>query len=258
MTLQEALRALLPLARPNGFENESLGQRLAGGAASAPASRALGRVLGEAMVAGQLTTAAWLEATSSPAPGDFIAAWGPLFDALIRAGVADSIDGFPDGWSQETLRLWGYTEGWLITSEDEDLALTTDELVPALLELATDQACPKRDYVLGIVRSWARRRASLAAGNEAFGDVVTHLANYAPLALRANDASLADYLVRLGSYAASKPVDRDGAYQRGLDLARWHEPKPEDVRVELDCGSWRVETFASLTLRIRQADGRIF
>jgi hypothetical protein len=258
MTLQEALQALAPLARAQGFEKQDFLQRLASEQSSRKVGRALGMVLGDAMVAGQLTTAVWREATSCSDPADFIAAMGCLMDDFIRAGLANSVDGFPQSWTQETLRLWGYTEGWLITSEDEDLALELDEFVPGLLELACDGACPKRDFALGIVRCWARKTASSAAGHEAFAPIVTRIAQYAVGARRANDPGLADYLLRLGSYATPGAVDRAGAYQRGLDLAGAHEPKPEDVKVEPDGDTWRLKIFAAKTIRIRKTDGRIF
>jgi hypothetical protein len=254
VTSLEALRTLAPFARPHGFELDAVRERLSAEKSSAD----LVRALGEAMLAGELTASAWRDATSSSAPLDFIPALGSLWNHLVSSGVASSMDGFPETWTQETLRLWGYVDGWLITSEDEDCALMTDEFVPGLLELASDRACPKREYALGLVRQWARNRARGAARSEKFREVVAGIGEYAPLARRANDMDLASYFLRLASYAAVAPVDRTAAYQRALDLAPQHEPRPDDVKIEEEALCFRLEIFAAKALRVRKSDGRLF
>ena len=177
----------------------------------------------------------------------------------MTAGLVDSADGFPSDWSQETLRLWAYTNAWTVTSEDEDLALMSEEFMPGLLEIARERACPKRDTILDIVRHWARHRAASAAGRDDFSEVVASVARYAALAREALDPALADYLSRLGSYGLTAPVEREGAHQRGLDLSGCAEPRPEEVTVERDGLLWRVKLPGPPgTLRIAVSDGRIW
>ncbi|WP_438037945.1 hypothetical protein [Sorangium sp. So ce128] len=254
MTLEEALRRLAPFAEPQGFDIERLRQSLA----SDPSSARVTQVLREALEAGEVTPSAWQSTTGSPTPDDFSPAFGRLWDELCRVDLADWAHGFPECWSQAALRLWAYTNGWLISSEDEDLALMTEDFVPGLLEVAREPACPKREYVLGLIRCWARNTAATAAGRDAFPEVVTRLAGYESLARRANDPELADYLRRLGSYGVPGPVDREGAHQRGRDLTRSYEPKPEEVTVERDGACWRVELpERPKILRIAFSDGRI-
>jgi hypothetical protein len=251
--LENALRTLAPFALPHGFDRDAIRERLLAEKSSA----GLVGVLGEAMIAGELTTAVWRGATSSSAPSDFIAAMGSLWSDLVSDGVASAVDGFPEKWTQETLRLWGYVDAWLLSSEDEDCVLMTDEFVPGLLELASDSACPKREYALGLVRQWARNRAGAAARSEKFREVVASIAEYEPLARRANDLDLASYFLRLASYAVVAPVDERGAYQRALDLAPQHEPRPDDVKVTEDSVCFRLEVFATKALRVRKSDGRM-
>jgi hypothetical protein len=262
MILEEALRALAPFAGPDGFDVERATRRLA----SDESRTAPLRALLDGVEAGRVTASAWRSATTSEGPRDFAVAFGKLWDALVRAGLVESADGFPSDWSQETLRLWAYTDGWTITSEDEDLALMSEEYVPGLLEIAREGACPKRDYILCVIRHWARDRASSAAGRnafserrEGFSDVVARIARHASPAREAGDPALADYLSRLGSYGLPGPVEREGAHQRGLDLTACAEPRPEEVTVERDGPLWRVELpGAPGTLRIAVSDGRIW
>jgi hypothetical protein len=255
MILEEALRTLAPFARPQGFDSESARQSLA----SDQSRKAVLTALREGIEAGQLTCRAWLSATASTAPGDFITAFGRLWDALVLAGLVERADGFPQDWSQETLRLWAHTNAWTVSSEDEDLALMSEEFVPGLLTLAAEPECPKRDYILCIIRHWARDKASAAAGRDAFREVVGNIARHESLARDANDPALACYLQRLGSYGISSPVDRDGAHQRGVDLTRCYEPRPDEVTVESDGLLWRVKLPGPPSiLRIAVSDGRIW
>jgi hypothetical protein len=256
MSLDDALRILAPFAKPHGFDSEPLRQRLA---LDSPKGTVV-RIIGDAMVAGQLTALAFREATSSSAPDDFIVALGSLWDELVKVGLAECVDGFPELWTQETLRLWAYTGQWLITSEDEDLALMDEAFAPGLLAIAAEPQCPKREYILGIIRHWARDRAGAAAGREGFSELVARIAQHAVLAREANDIDLANYLQRLGSYAIPAPVDREGAHQRGLDLTGCAEPKPDEVKVERQPNCWTVTLPAPSpkTIRIALTDGRIY
>ncbi len=256
MTLEEALRSFVPFARPPGFDAEALHRRLS----SDPSNRALLRTVREAIEAGRVTPSSWEGATASRAPDDFIPAFGRLWDHLVGTGLAEWADGSPQTWSHEALRLWAYTNTWLISSEDEDLALMDEPFIPALLEIAREPSCPKREYILGIVRHWARDTAGTAAGRDAFREVVASIAQHEALARKADDPELADYLGRLGSYGLEGPVELEGAHQRGIDLTRCTEPLPDAVTVERDGLCWLVRTAGPMPkrLRIRLADGRIY
>lgn len=249
-SLSEALRSLVVLCRPYGFETEHLRAWLEAHASHGASLT----VLGEAMTAGRLTTAAWREATSLPEPVDFIAAMGALWDRCVSLGAASGVEGFPEPWEAENLRLWAYTENWLVTEQDEDLALADERFVPTLLALSTESACPKRDLVLDLLFHWARDAASGAATREGFAAVVARLAAHAA---RATDPGLAAYLERLGSYGRPSPVDRDGAHQRGVDLAPSYALGHSDVMVRDEGSFWSVELPAR-RLRIDKANGRIF
>jgi len=51
----------------------------------------------------------------------------------------------------EIIRAWGYDAGLILLEQDEDLLLYDVQFIPALLELAGDDRCPKRDYVFRIL-----------------------------------------------------------------------------------------------------------
>lgn len=256
MTLEEALRTLAPFAQPQGFDVEAACRRFASDELRAAALRALS----EGIEAGRVTSSAWRSVTALDVPGDFVVAFGQLWGALVGAGLVDSAAGFPNDWSQETLRLWAYTDGWSMTEQDEDLVLQSgDEYVPGLFDIARDRACPKRDYILDSLCGWAQRHALDATRSAAFSERMAYLARHASLARAAGAAALADYLSRLGTYGVSGPVDREGAHQRGLDLCAGISARSADVTVERDGPIWRVHLRArTFQLRVAADDGRVW
>ncbi len=255
MTLEQALRTLAPFAGPRGFNVEAACHRFASDKLRAVPLR----TLGDGLEAGRVTSSTWRSATASDLPGDFVVAFGQLWGAMVRAGLVDSVAGFPDDWSQETLRLWAYTEGWTMLEQDEDLELLRDEYAPALFEIARERACPKRDYILDSLHGWAQAQAFGAARSDAFPERMAFLARHASLAREAGAPSLADYLSRLGTYGVRGPVDREGAHQRGLDLCVGIASRPDDVTVERDGPIWRVHLRARThQLRVAADDGRIW
>lgn len=255
MTLEEALRTLAPFAGPQRFNVEAACRRFAADELRA----ATLRPLGEGIEAGRVTSSAWRSATASDVPGDFVVAFGQLWGALVGAGLVDSAVGFPNDWSQETLRLWAYTDGWTMTEQDEDLLLLSDEYAPGLFDIARDRACPKRDYILDSLYGWAQRQAFGAARSDAFSERMAYLARHASLARAARAPALADYLSRLGTYGVSGPVDREGARQRGLDLCAGISARSDDVTVERDGPIWRVHLRdRTCQLRVAADDGRIW
>lgn len=255
MTLEEALRTLAPFAEPQGFNVEAACRRFASDELRAVPLRPLG----EGLEAGRVTSSAWRSATASDVPGDFVVAFGQLWGALVGAGLVDSAAGFPHDWSQETLRLWAYTDGWSMTEQDEDLVLLSDEYAAGLFDIARDRACPKRDYILDSLQGWAQRQALGAARGDAFSERMAYLALHASLAHAAGAAALADYLSRLGTYGVLGPVDREGAHQRGLDLCAGMSARSDDVTVERDGPIWRVHLRdRTRQLRVAADDGRIW
>lgn len=255
MTLEEALRTLAPFAQPQSFNVEAACRKFAADKLRAVALRPLG----EGLEAGRVTSSAWRSATALDVPGDFVVAFGQLWSALVGAGWVAGAAGFPNDWSQETLRLWAYTDGWTMTAEDEDLVLASDEYAPGLFDIARDRACPKRDYILDSLYGWAQRHAFDAARSDAFSERMAYLARHASLARAAGAAVLADYLSRLGTYGVSSPVDREGAHQRGLDLCAGISARSEDVTVERDGPIWRVHLRdRTRQLRVAADDGRVW
>ncbi len=255
MTLDDALRALAPFAEPQGFNVEAACRSFASNKLRAVPLR----TLGEGLEAGRVTSSAWRSATASEMPNDFVVAFGQLWSALVAAGLADDPLGFPKDWSQETLRLWAYNEGWSMIEQNEDIELLGDEYAAGLFELARDCACPKRDYILDSLHGWAQLQASRAVRSAAFSERMAYLARHASLAREAGAPALADYLARLGTYAVSGPVDREGAQQRGLDLCVGVAARPDDVTVERDGPIWRVHLReVTFQLRVAADDGKIW
>jgi hypothetical protein len=50
----------------------------------------------------------------------------------------------------EQVREWAYSPNMRLTAQDEVVALSQPHLLPLLIELAADPACPKRAYILAI------------------------------------------------------------------------------------------------------------
>jgi len=257
MTLEDALRELVPFARADGFDAAAVRHHLA----THEAARSLHAILGEAILHGRLTARCWAAATGGAPPDDVIAGVGRLWDSLLEAWLVHPIEGTPQAWTPETLRLWAYTEGWELERQDEDLILMQDVLVPDLLEIAAERDCPKRRYLLNVVEHWARDGAHAAVGTDAFADLTTRLARLEEPARAAGDDALADYLRRLAGYGRPARVDREGAERRGADLTRC-APRPADLRVTPEGRHWVVVLPGSVpalnrTITIARADGRI-
>ncbi len=56
----------------------------------------------------------------------------------------------PDNWGPtiDEVRLWAYDENAWLTGQDEDLIFLDPYYIPILLELISDEACPKQDLAL--------------------------------------------------------------------------------------------------------------
>lgn len=160
--------------------------------------------------------------------------WEALISArIVTAHIDESLTPTPD-----LVRRWVWQPRWYFMSQDEDLLLMSDGLVPLLLELARERP-PKRDYILEIVGHHARDSCTHAAWwDREIHETLTRVAAWAPAARRARAEPLAAYLDRLGSYARPAPVDRAGALQRLLDLARCNPPKPREVDLRPVTGGW--------------------
>ncbi len=72
-------------------------------------------------------------------------------ESEIKSVVSELI--ILDDWnpSEETIRRWAYDLNILMAEQDEDLVFCVDELIPLLIELASDKNCPKATYILSIL-----------------------------------------------------------------------------------------------------------
>lgn len=126
-----------------------------------------------------------------------------------------------DAPSDADIRRWCWIDGWHLMSQDEDLLLMDDALVPLLLE-EVGEGCTKRDYVLAIVGHHARDSAhhALWDGAKRLAARLRRIARWAPLAKAVGADELATYLDRLGGYAKPRKVDEADIRQRVFDLRR--------------------------------------
>jgi hypothetical protein len=254
LSMDQALQALLPFVTAERFDSSRLLAEL-----SPDRLKAVVAVLGPSLVLGQPNPGAWSRATGAASPKDFAVALGALWDELVSAGAAVSAEGMPPTWTREGLRLWAYTEHWILLSQDEDLMLMEDDLIPDLLEIAAERSCLKRDWILAIVAHWGRDAAFAAIGTERFADTLTRVAQRAAGADAAGAHDIASYFRRLGSYVLPCKVTEDGARQRGLDLTRCSEPPARDVSVKRDGKDWHVTLpgYLPKTLKICALDGKV-
>ncbi|MGC4089247.1 MAG: hypothetical protein QM756_15450 [Polyangiaceae bacterium] len=254
MTVDEILRALTPFALARGFDESAACSFF-----SARCGEKLDRPLGDALAAGLLTNEHWRSVTGSDAPHDFSVAFGALWGALNDAGLAREAIGEPKTWTFELVRQWAHAAEWLLMSQDEDLILMVrEELFPWLLQVAPEPACPKRDYIFGVIAHWARDEAFAALGSDRFGGVLARIGALEPLVRQAGNGHVADYFRRSESYADEARVDHDGALQRAVDLNRCRRPTPEEVQVVRDGEHWLVTLPAQRKLiRIAAHGGQI-
>lgn len=198
--------------------------------APADATR-LAKTLLRAYRHGALTPARWQQLTGQP-PGEPPAidlAIRHLWDAFVAARLVPHFTVDPANHEPAMLRRWAWQPRWYLSSQDEDLMVMDDALVPLLLELAGERRLPKRSWLLEIVAHHARDTCCHAVyWQRDIAATLTRVAAWAPLARAAGDDHLAAYLDRLGRHAVPAPVDRDGALQRLLDLARCAPPPTPD------------------------------
>lgn len=190
---------------------------------------------------GALTPERWRQLTGrAPSdPHEIDDAIRHLWEALIRARVVTAHTDDSPSTSPALLRRWAWQPRWYLMSQDEDLLLMDDALVPHLLDLARERRTPKRDYILEIVAHHARDTCTHAVWwAREIPETLTRVAAWAPAARSADAPDLAAYLERLGSYARPAPVDRDGALQRLLDLARCSPPQPREVALRAVAEGW--------------------
>lgn len=176
-----------------------------------------------------------------------------FWDAAAAAGLtrAHSIDGV--GHNRQAIRRWAWQPRWYLMEQDEDLLLMDDVVVPMLLEIAGEPGVPKRDYMLEIAGHHARDTCSAALyWDRDLAKTLTRAAAWAPAARAVGASALAEYLERLGRHAQRGPVDREGAVQRLVDLARCQPPPPGKIEVAEVPGGWAGPLlFSSTSTRIR-------
>lgn len=214
---------------------------------------------------GALSPERWAELTGAPPriASDIDDAIRRLWDAFAAAGLTDPYrtEDHVGRIRAGLARRWAWQPRWSLMSQDEDLLLMEDALVPTLLEVAAERRVPKRTYLLEIVQHHARDSCCQAAyhGHD-LEATLRRAAGWAPQARAAGAPELAEYLERLGRHALRGPVDRAGAEQRLLDLGRCAEPprRALDLR-EVDGGwtGWIVHSAGNRRLRIDAATGRM-
>jgi hypothetical protein len=114
MNSEELWLALAPFAREQDFDVEALVRQL-----PEPRVCELATALAGAIVQGQATRLLWrLEL-----PRDFTVALGTLWDRLVELRFAGPCEGTASACSTDALRLWAYTDEWLLLSQDQDLMI---------------------------------------------------------------------------------------------------------------------------------------
>lgn len=214
---------------------------------------------------GLLLPERWAELTGAPPQraSDIDDAVRRLWDAFAAAGLAKPYrtEENPGRIRAGLARRWAWQPRWSLMSQDEDLLLMDDALVPTLLAAAAEPGVPKRQYLLEIVAHHARDSCCQAAyhGQE-LEATLRRAGGWAPQAREVGAPELAAYLERLGSHAVGGPVDRAGAEQRLLDLGRCQEPPRSALDLRAVDGGWEgwlILSGRNRRLRIDAATGRM-
>ena len=214
---------------------------------------------------GALSPERWAELAGEPPPiaSDIDDAVRRLWDAFAAAGFVQPYR------TEERLgrvraglaRRWAWQPRWYLMSQDQDLLLMSDALVPTLLETAAERRVPKREVLLEIVRHHARDTCCHAAYHgEQLEAELRRVAAWAPQARTVGAPELAAYLERLGRHAVAGAIDRQGAEQRLLDLGRCGEPPRSALDLRAVDGGWEgwlVHSAGNRRLRIDAATGRM-
>ncbi|WP_434419441.1 hypothetical protein [Nannocystis pusilla] len=116
---------------------------------------------------GLLAPDRWAELTGAPPQraSDIDDAVRRLWDAFAAAELAkpyrteENVGRVRAGLA----RRWAWQPRWYLMSQDEDLLLMSDALVPTLLAVAAEPRVPKRQYLLEIVAHHARDSCCQAA-----------------------------------------------------------------------------------------------
>lgn len=219
----------------------------------------LARSLLRAYRHGALSPERWAELAGAPPQiaSDIDDAIRRLWDAFAAAGLVqpyrteESCGRVRAGLA----RRWAWQPRWYLMSQDEDLLLMSDELVPTLLTTAAEPRVPKRQYLIDIVAHHARDSCCQAAYHgEGLEARLRRVTAWAPQARTVGAPELAAYLERLGRHAVAGPIDRQDAEQRLLDLGRCIEPPRSalDLR-EVDGGweGWLVHSGSGTHRRLR-------
>lgn len=201
---------------------------------------------------GALTADRWAALTGAPPREAYEVddAVRRLWDAFVAAGLAKPLSIEDIHGAPASVRRWAWQPRWILMSQDEDLLLMHDTLVPALLSAAAEPGVPRREYAISIVAHHARDACAVAAWNG--GDLTAALlraASWAPQARDVGATSLVEYLERLGRHAVSAPTDRDGALQRVMDLERCVAPSPDEVTLREAPDGWLGRVTRSISPR---------
>jgi hypothetical protein len=135
----------------------------------------------------------------------------------------------------DVIRAWGYDEDLVLLEQDEDLVLSRYEFVPALLELAGDDHCPKQEWAFFILCHFSRRAVTRGGGR----DVAALRAAWSTVPEPANGRprDWHQFVGRLLSYTEpSGPVDAQAARRMAVELLLGIAGRVGNV---VDCDSLR-------------------
>ncbi|MCA9533015.1 MAG: hypothetical protein KC593_05030 [Myxococcales bacterium] len=180
-----------------------------------------------------------------------------LPEELLRGCVYDAMHESP-----EDVRRWTWTPEWSLLSQDEDLMVMEDALIPVLFEEA-GAGCTKSDYVAGIAAHHARDQAhgALLRGPDALAATLARAGEWSKLAFDAGASKEASYLTRLAGYRVPEQVGVEEVAQRVFDLRRCHADlrNTPTVRTVGDVyEALLVESPWRRTLHVERATGRMW
>jgi hypothetical protein len=157
-------------------------------------------------------------------------------------------------WSEltpEVVRAWGYDDELILLEQDEDLLLYDVDFIPVLLDLATDDRCPKQDCAFRILCQFCREK--ITRGGEAGADVIRAARSAIKESARGRPQEWYKYVGRLLAYTIpSGPLDEAAARGMAEELLLGIAGRVGDV-TESDSvrpGWWRFTLRTSVTEHI--------
>lgn len=95
------------------------------------------------------------------------------------------------GPTPEQVKVWGYDEHAWLVDQDEDLIFLEPEYIPVLIELISDESCPKKDIALEYLIHCTRHLVAKAKHRE--DKTIVALEEMATLAYKSNNKGLREW-----------------------------------------------------------------